>query len=606
MKLTELEQPIDEVAMNPKSFADAINQAQDDQVLVGFEFEVHSPVKKTRREVSLSELLEHRFIKTKLLSRPLDNWYSREYDVMFKYKPDQTLTFNKFAASMVKLRKERIQDAMQHIVNLNIGVTNEKIGNLYRKHLREYKKHYTEYPELGALKEVGVEIRRIVGRAETSEIQELYDVIDESNAEWPTAAMTLVYSMVDNFDYEDSFIDYLWKIKNADALYDKVKKDIEKYYDVDSDMLRAFVGIESDYDPYEILSNRLKPIIEVSFGKTHIFRRYHEKKKNATDWYIEPDGSLEPDNSEDGSCEIVSPPLKPQEAIDALKKFYSIARAEKLYTNETTGLHINVSIPEKIDTLKLALFLGDKHVLKTFGREDNDYAQNVLDQLHRHVKIDIKSPKLNKTNINKIKRIADNISSAHAVSINRENNKYISFRHAGGDYLKNPEDVINVVGRFVRAVLIASNPKAERSEYIKKLEKLVSANVRKKEDPREYRMRMLRLNRQLKLAGKPIIRNNVPGTLRVVPFQNYSDYVDSQKDAGSLLFRILQNRDEPPPVGKYQVMTDWAVIVPYSLEPSKTSKQRAIKKFIEFADSKNIPNHSLNNTDAQYIPTARM
>ena len=606
MKLTELEQPIDEVAMNPKSFADAINQAQDDQVLVGFEFEVHSPVKKTRREVSLSELLEHRFIKTKLLSRPLDNWYSREYDVMFKYKPDQTLTFNKFAASMVKLRKERIQDAMQHIVNLNIGVTNEKIGNLYRKHLREYKKHYTEYPELGALKEVGVEIRRIVGRAETSEIQELYDVIDESNAEWPTAAMTLVYSMVDNFDYEDSFIDYLWKIKNADALYDKVKKDIEKYYDVDSDMLRAFVGIESDYDPYEIVSSRLKPIIEVSFGKTHIFRRYHEKKKNATDWYIEPDGSLEPDNSEDGSCEIVSPPLKPQEAIDALKKFYSIARAEKLYTNETTGLHINVSIPEKIDTLKLALFLGDKHVLKTFGREDNDYAQNVLDQLHRHVKIDIKSPKLNKTNINKIKRIADNISSAHAVSINRENNKYISFRHAGGDYLKNPEDVINVVGRFVRAVLIASNPKAERSEYIKKLEKLVSANVRKKEDPREYRMRMLRLNRQLKLAGKPIIRNNVPGTLRVVPFQNYRDYVDSQKDAGSLLFRILQNRDEPPPVGKYQVMTDWAVIVPYSLEPSKTSKQRAIKKFIEFADSKNIPNHSLNNTDAQYIPTARM
>jgi len=606
MKLTELEQPIDEVAMNPKSFADAINQAQDDQVLVGFEFEVHSPVKKTRREVSLSELLEHRFIKTKLLSRPLDNWYSREYDVMFKYKPDQTLTFNKFAASMVKLRKERIQDAMQHIVNLNIGVTNEKIGNLYRKHLREYKKHYTEYPELGALKEVGVEIRRIVGRAETSEIQELYDVIDESNSEWPTAAMTLVYSMVDNFDYEDSFIDYLWKIKNADALYDKVKKDIEKYYDVDSDMLRAFVGIESDYDPYEIVSSRLKPIIEVSFGKTHIFRRYHEKKKNATDWYIEPDGSLEPDNSEDGSCEIVSPPLKPQEAIDALKKFYSIARAEKLYTNETTGLHINVSIPEKIDTLKLALFLGDKHVLKTFGREDNDYAQNVLDQLHRHVKIDIKSPKLNKTNINKIKRIADNISSAHAVSINRENNKYISFRHAGGDYLKNPEDVINVVGRFVRAVLIASNPKAERSEYIKKLEKLVSANVRKKEDPREYRMRMLRLNRQLKLAGKPIIRNNVPGTLRVVPFQNYSDYVDSQKDAGSLLFRILQNRDEPPPVGKYQVMTDWAVIVPYSLEPSKTSKQRAIKKFIEFADSKNIPNHSLNNTDAQYIPTARM
>jgi hypothetical protein len=525
---------------------------------------------------------------------------------MFKYKPDQTLTFNKFAASMVKLRKERIQDAMQRIVDLNIGVTNEKIGNLYRKHLREYKKHYTEYPELGALKEVGVEIRRIVGRAETSEIQELYDVIDESNAEWPTAAMTLVYSMVDNFDYEDSFIDYLWKIKNADALYDKVKKDIEKYYDVDSDMLRAFVGIESDYDPYEIVSSRLKPIIEVSFGKTHIFRRYHEKKKNATDWYIEPDGSLEPDNSEDGSCEIVSPPLKPQEAIDALKKFYSIARAEKLYTNETTGLHINVSIPEKIDTLKLALFLGDKHVLKTFGREDNDYAQSVLDQLHRHVKIDIKSPKLNKTNINKIKRIADNISSAHAVSINRENNKYISFRHAGGDYLKNPEDVINVVGRFVRAVLIASNPKAERSEYIKKLEKLVSANVKRKEDPREYRMRMLRLNRQLKLAGKPIIRNNVPGTLRVVPFQNYRDYVDSQKDAGSLLFRILQNRDEPPPVGKYQVMTDWAVIVPYSLEPSKTSKQRAIKKFIEFADSKNIPNHSLNNTDAQYIPTARM
>ena len=45
-----------------------------------------------------------------------------------------------------------------------------------------------------------------------------------------------------------------------------------------------------------------------------------------------------------------------------------------LYTNNSTGLHINVSIPDKLDVLKLAVFTGDQYVLQQFGRQNSDYA----------------------------------------------------------------------------------------------------------------------------------------------------------------------------------------------------------------------------------------
>ena len=43
MKITELNAPVDEVAMNPTAYAQSIEQGQSQGVRVGFEFEVCVP-----------------------------------------------------------------------------------------------------------------------------------------------------------------------------------------------------------------------------------------------------------------------------------------------------------------------------------------------------------------------------------------------------------------------------------------------------------------------------------------------------------------------------------------------------------------------------------
>jgi hypothetical protein len=232
---------------------------------------------------------------------------------------------------------------------------------------------------------------------------------------------------------------------------------------------------EDDYDDdedknYSAAAAVLEPLISNAMGReVTVFHSYHQQDKNLTNWYIEPDGSLTSDNAGDASAEIVSPPLPVDQAVDALKKFYALAAQHGLYTNKTTGLHINVSIPKKLDLLKLAVFLGDQYVLKYFGREANTYARSVEKHLGQEVQ------KNSDVDLIKLKRMADYATSGHTSSIS-DNGKYISFRHAGGDYLQDYQGVFNVMGRFVRAMIIASSASAYANEYRTKLAKLVQGS----------------------------------------------------------------------------------------------------------------------------------
>jgi hypothetical protein len=71
-----------------------------------------------------------------------------------------------------------------------------------------------------------------------------------------------------------------------------------------------------------------------------------------------------------------------------------------------------------------------------------------------------------------LEHIARTATDGHTASISR-NRKYISFRHAGDDYLNNLQSTVDVVGRFVRAMVIAATPTAYREEYLKKLATLI-------------------------------------------------------------------------------------------------------------------------------------
>jgi Putative amidoligase enzyme len=239
-------------------------------------------------------------------------------------------------------------------------------------------------------------------------------------------------------------------------------------------------GGEGEYnvDDAQYLADSLEEALGVT---VQVQSGYHQSRKNDTDWYFEPDGSLSPDENSDLPVEIVSPPMDLNTCLEMMPKFFKWAESQGAYANQSTGFHMSVSMPEhtkdNIDFVKLALFLGDKHVLEQFGRSSAHYTPSALKKIEGKIdSIDTKEA-FNKmrTHMSELasKAIASSSGFGKYASINPKEN-YIEFRSAGGeDYFADMDKIQNTLMRYARALEIASDPKADREEYAKKLYKLI-------------------------------------------------------------------------------------------------------------------------------------
>ncbi len=237
------------------------------------------------------------------------------------------------------------------------------------------------------------------------------------------------------------------------------------------------------FDDYEMrravddLEEALGMGVEVSDG-------YHNAERTDDKYIVEPDGSLEPDDpSEHGSAEIISPPMPLDQMIDHLKKVIAWAKSHGGYTNHTTGLHVGVSLPDmsKVDYIKLALLVGDQHVLKVFGREFNTYCRGVFKQIaaNRNEQTIAQSVDALKSGMIGVASTALKYTVFNAsgttekkVTLNWKN-RYIEFRSMGGDYIDEVDKIVNTVYRYVRAIVSSADPEMDRKEYLSKLYKLV-------------------------------------------------------------------------------------------------------------------------------------
>jgi predicted nucleotidyltransferase/GNAT superfamily N-acetyltransferase len=166
-----------------------------------------------------------------------------------------------------------------------------------------------------------------------------------------------------------------------------------------------------------------------------------------------------------------------------LNKVTAWAKANKCTTNYKTGLHINVDVPnynqDQLDYVKLALLLGDEHVLEQFGRASNTYAKSAIGKVRDRVKA---RPYEAKYLLDKMKGHMGELAS-HAIhssstdkftSINPKT-KHVEFRSPGGDWLdENLDKIENTLLRFTVALSAAMDPKAYREEYLKKLYKVLN------------------------------------------------------------------------------------------------------------------------------------
>lgn len=209
---------------------------------------------------------------------------------------------------------------------------------------------------------------------------------------------------------------------------------------------------------------------------------YHGARREAGHYVVEPDGSLEGDNRDDAGLEFVSPPMPIDEMMSDLNKVKAWADSRGCYTNDSTGLHINISVPnfslEKLDYVKLALLLGDKYVLDQYGRAGNTYCKAAIGKVQDKIK---KQPDTAKAMLDKMRNGMEQLASKaiHSgttdkyTSINTKDG-YIEFRSPGGDWLnENFSKIENTLLRFTVALSAAMDPEAYRQEYLKKLYKLL-------------------------------------------------------------------------------------------------------------------------------------
>lgn len=486
MRATEFTAPdIDEAAMNPAAFAQAVEAGQARGVLVGFEFEVGIPAAafaghtdesgaKTAEQVQDTIQENDALGDITFNSLPVARW-----DQIFQFRNPPPTGF----ASMTEAFQAMIDAKLPQVQELY-----QAIPEKYRvQHRDQFIKDARDWARAARLDKNDPDTQKLIQLKFAQNMGfHVYMSNNGNKAEQAGRALRNAASL--------DWADLIKFVFNLDS-YGPVQQKFNDYFAYDPEQAWSAMDLEDyddDYydedDEYGDAAAFLRSRVADTMGaNVEVFHRYHQRPKNLTDWYIEPDGSLEANDDGDATAEIVSPPLPAAQAVDALKRFYALAAQLKLYTNSSTGLHINVSIPDKLDVLKLAVFLGDEYVLQQFGRQDSDYAVSSQRDITRSARVDpnvinVKAAK-NKKNVfgqpkttstikmKALQKLAQDATGDHTASISN-NGKYISFRHAGGNYLADYASIVNVVGRFIRAMIIAADPAAYAREYQTKLAKL--------------------------------------------------------------------------------------------------------------------------------------
>ena len=286
---------------------------------------------------------------------------------------------------------------------------------------------------------------------------------------------------------EDRWGDYTWVQYYNDAGLETMS-DIAERFDITWPFLTGGSG-EGNRSWEEIEQSLVnEPLADTDFSVT-IGAGYHGTARRDNLFILEPDSSLEADESEDAGVEIVSPPMPLGLATTTLENMLIWAKdsSTDAYTNSSTGLHMGISIPgtENVDYVKLVLFSGDKYILEKYGRLQNSYTPSAFDMLQRRGNSLSQNPELLKQSLDKMH---DNLEAAAEEFIRGSTGNakytsmgiksgYIEFRSPGGNYLDmDIPDVINTMLRFARAMKIASDPNAYRQEYQKKLYKIATQN----------------------------------------------------------------------------------------------------------------------------------
>lgn len=463
MRYTEIKQAlieaqiIDEVKMSPKSFSTWVNSPASEGMLMGVEFEMCVP--------NISGVGEPDW-------QPDYDYNERAHSI------DHIIEFFREGdySNLGRMAAERLQSTMasQYEEWLDEQVNqSDQIDELVREKLADYITP-NDY-EGAAREELGDDASD--------------DDIEERSKELADEAISDELRRRNSRYYDRSF----------DEARDELLADMRNSGDTDEEAWLNDIGVDYMDDAANEWSLDWPHMHDANEGGGHdmqslvddfseamgginvnVGTEYHGGTRDGKSWIIEPDSSIEPEDDNDAGLEFVSPPMPIKQGIEMIEQVKKWASRYGCYTNESTGLHMNISVPnldsEKLDYVKLALFMGDEHILNKFGRLYNSMCNSAI----KIIKDRIRSEEVPtilasaKKNLNGMasKLIHSGITNKYTSINNRSN--YIEFRGPGGDYLdKDVSELIDTALRLSMSLQIATDPEAHKQEYAKKLYKLV-------------------------------------------------------------------------------------------------------------------------------------
>lgn len=200
--------------------------------------------------------------------------------------------------------------------------------------------------------------------------------------------------------------------------------------------------------------------------------------KGYSSWNITQDTSIKDDDGKNVDTgmtgygfEIVSPPLSAKTAMALLPQILLFCSHNELTTNDTTGIHVNISLPDMthFDALKLVLFMGDQYVLNKFNRAANTFTRSQFTQALDGINTTGTVPDSLSDVIEVANQALSETGKNFSVNLGHVP-QYVEFRAAGGGgYEGRAKDIEEVAGRWLTALEIACDPARERNLYLKKV-----------------------------------------------------------------------------------------------------------------------------------------